>query len=238
MNTLSKVYCRTFQAIMKLGHYFLNYRTPETMKGAGSIKRLPALLQKKGIKRILVVTDASLMKLGLPVPMLEAMDEITRDTGLVWLVTKANADAGGQVINEMWDAWGEKHPDIAHEIGDRIDVGVHSEPELFDLRRIHFGRMEQNNPLLPPFRRSRYFEVDGAALLRLAAIDRHQQHLPNSRRGSRFHLERDALCPFQRLLRQLQHVFRIAPPVTGSGEPGLEFECLFRFIVRDGHFSR
>ena len=45
--------------------------------------------------------------------LLEAMDEITRDTGLVWLVTKANADAGGQVINEMWDAWGEKHPDTA-----------------------------------------------------------------------------------------------------------------------------
>ena len=44
MNTLSKVYCRTFQAMMKLGHYFLNYRIPETIKGAGSIKRLPAFI--------------------------------------------------------------------------------------------------------------------------------------------------------------------------------------------------
>lgn len=75
MNTLSKVYCRTFQAIMKLGHYVLNYRIPETMKGAGSIKRLPAFIRNKGIDRLLVVTDASLMKLGLPAPMLEAMEK-------------------------------------------------------------------------------------------------------------------------------------------------------------------
>ena len=75
MNTLSKVYCRTFQAMMKLGHYFLNYRIPETIKGAGSIKRLPAFIRNKGIDRILVVTDAGLMKLGLPVPMLEAMKQ-------------------------------------------------------------------------------------------------------------------------------------------------------------------
>ena len=75
MNTLYKVYCRTFQAIMKVGHNFLNYRTPETIKGAGSIKRLPASIRDKGIDRLLVVTDASLMKLGLPVPMLEAMEQ-------------------------------------------------------------------------------------------------------------------------------------------------------------------
>ena len=36
MNTLYKVYCRTFQAVMKLGHHFLNYRIPETIKGAGT----------------------------------------------------------------------------------------------------------------------------------------------------------------------------------------------------------
>ena len=46
MNTLYKVYCRTFQAVMKLGHHFLSYRIPETIKGAGSIKRLPAFIRE------------------------------------------------------------------------------------------------------------------------------------------------------------------------------------------------
>ena len=40
MNILSKVYCRTFQACLKLGHYFLGYRTPETKEGPGSVKKL------------------------------------------------------------------------------------------------------------------------------------------------------------------------------------------------------
>lgn len=45
--------------------------------------------------------------------LLDAMDELTRTEGLVWLVTKSNADAGGLAINAMWDEWGEKHPDTA-----------------------------------------------------------------------------------------------------------------------------
>lgn len=45
--------------------------------------------------------------------LLDAMDELTRTEGLVWLVTKSNADAGGLAINAMWDEWGEKHPETA-----------------------------------------------------------------------------------------------------------------------------
>ena len=45
--------------------------------------------------------------------LLDAMDELTRTEGLVWLVTKSNADAGGLAINAMWDEWGEQHPDTA-----------------------------------------------------------------------------------------------------------------------------
>ena len=45
--------------------------------------------------------------------LLDAMDELTRTEGLVWLVTKSNADAGGIAINDLWDEWGEQHPDTA-----------------------------------------------------------------------------------------------------------------------------
>ena len=75
MNFLSKVYCRTFQACLKLGHYFLGYRTPETKEGPGSVKKLPEFIRAKGIDNVLVVTDSSLMKLGLPNAMLESMEQ-------------------------------------------------------------------------------------------------------------------------------------------------------------------
>lgn len=75
MNILSKVYCRTFQACLKLGHYFLGYRTPETKEGPGSVKKMPEFIRAKGIDNVLVVTDSSLMKLGLPNAMLEAMEQ-------------------------------------------------------------------------------------------------------------------------------------------------------------------
>lgn len=69
-----KLYCRGFQTVMTVGHYFLGYHTPDYIEGAGSIKKLPGWIREKGLKKVLVVTDGVLMKLGLPQPMLDAMD--------------------------------------------------------------------------------------------------------------------------------------------------------------------
>ncbi|MBE6753437.1 MAG: iron-containing alcohol dehydrogenase [Ruminococcaceae bacterium] len=71
----SKVFCRIFQAVMKVGNYFMGYRMPEYIEGPGSIKRMPELLRSKGADNVLVVTDEGLVKLGLPNGMLKAMDE-------------------------------------------------------------------------------------------------------------------------------------------------------------------
>jgi len=71
----SKIYCRTFQAIMKIGHYFMGYRMPEYINGPGSINRMPELMKAKGADNVLVVTDNGLVKLGLPSEMLKAMDD-------------------------------------------------------------------------------------------------------------------------------------------------------------------
>ena len=73
--TMYKIYCRVFQFIMKIGNYFMGYRTPEYIEGAGCIKKLPAQVKEKGVKKVLLVTDNGLMKLGLPNGLIEAMDK-------------------------------------------------------------------------------------------------------------------------------------------------------------------
>lgn len=99
-----KIYCRIFQYVMKVGNYFLGYRMPEYKSGAGSIRQLPAWIQSKGLKNVLVVTDPSLVKLGLPNSMLEEMDK----SGLKYTVfsdiernpTSDNVEAGYKVYKE------------------------------------------------------------------------------------------------------------------------------------------
>lgn len=61
---MNKLFCRTFQAVMKLGNYFMGYRMPEYLSGPGSISRLPEFMLEKGAKKALVVTDKGLMNLG------------------------------------------------------------------------------------------------------------------------------------------------------------------------------
>ena len=74
-NTMGKVYCRIFQAVMKIGNYFMGYRMPEYIEGPGSIKNLPAMLKEKGAGKVLVVTDNGLMKIGLPEGLFKALEE-------------------------------------------------------------------------------------------------------------------------------------------------------------------
>lgn len=68
-------YCRTFQAGMKVGNYFLGYRTPKFISGPGCLSRLPDILKKGRVNRILFVTDEGLMKLGLPDKLLKKLAE-------------------------------------------------------------------------------------------------------------------------------------------------------------------
>lgn len=62
MNQLRKLYCRTFQARLKIALPFLPYRKPDI---AGSVKALPDILRKHGCERILIITDPGIMSLGL-----------------------------------------------------------------------------------------------------------------------------------------------------------------------------
>ena len=103
-NIASRAFCRTFQGGMKLGNYFLGYRMPEYIEGAGSIKRLPQMLREKGADHVLIVTDPNLMKLGLPNGMLEVMKQDGFQFTLFYDIepnpTSDNVEAGFKVYRE------------------------------------------------------------------------------------------------------------------------------------------
>ena len=74
-NMANRLYCRAFQTGMKIGNYFLGYRTTEYSEGPGSVKKLPKMIREKGIYKVLLVTDQSLLKIGLPDGLIKAMKE-------------------------------------------------------------------------------------------------------------------------------------------------------------------
>ena len=68
------LYCRAFQSVLKIGNYFMGYRTPECLEGPGKIRELGAFLQKKGINDVLVVTGSGMMRRGQVQPMLTGFE--------------------------------------------------------------------------------------------------------------------------------------------------------------------
>lgn len=73
--TLKKIWYRIFQFFLTSAMYLMPWRQPELITGPGSIKTLPAFIRKKGLSRVLVVTDPVLHRLGLLNSMLTACDE-------------------------------------------------------------------------------------------------------------------------------------------------------------------
>ena len=63
-------YCRAYQMMFKLVSPILPWREPELLEGPGSLLELPTKLTGRGIKKVLVVTDKSLVALGLLSPLL------------------------------------------------------------------------------------------------------------------------------------------------------------------------
>ena len=62
MHPLKQFYCRTFQTVFKIAIPFLPYRTPKIVKG---FHALPRVLKKEKCKNLLIITDASIRRLGL-----------------------------------------------------------------------------------------------------------------------------------------------------------------------------
>ncbi|MBO7700247.1 MAG: iron-containing alcohol dehydrogenase, partial [Eubacteriaceae bacterium] len=100
----NKVYCRVFQGVMKIGNYFMGYRTPEYTEGPGSIRQLPEQILSKGVRKVLLVTDTGLMNIGLPNGLIEAMKEAGLDYAVFSDIqpnpTDENVEAGLKMFHE------------------------------------------------------------------------------------------------------------------------------------------
>lgn len=142
---MGKIYCRIYQGIMKIGMYFLPWKMPEVLEGAGCIRRLPAIIRQKGYKNVLIVTDAMLVKLHLLDTLIEALDtaqlHYTLFDGVEPNPSDINIEAGVSLYKnngcDAMIAFGGGSPmDCAKAIGARIARPKKSVRQLQGLFRV------------------------------------------------------------------------------------------------------
>ena len=71
-NPLRAAYCRTFQTVFRLALPILPYREPVQLDG---LEAIPPLLEGKGVRSVLLVTDRSVRGLGLTAPLEGALKD-------------------------------------------------------------------------------------------------------------------------------------------------------------------
>lgn len=120
---------RIYQGVFYLAAFVLPFREPKVTKGAGSISKIPLLLKEQDRERVLIVTDETLMKLGLLTPLLRGLEseEIVYEvySGTVANPTIANVEEGLKMYHELHAeaiiAFGGGSPlDCAKMIGARV----------------------------------------------------------------------------------------------------------------------
>ena len=67
--------CRAFQGAARLGRKLWPWREPVLLRGPGCVSQLPSLIKSLGLRRVLLVTDPGLMRLGLPRPLVSALEK-------------------------------------------------------------------------------------------------------------------------------------------------------------------
>lgn len=67
--------CRTYQAVLYVAEFFLPWREPKLITGAGSFAKLPQTIKQDGVDSVLIVTDQGLMRLGMLEPLTKALAE-------------------------------------------------------------------------------------------------------------------------------------------------------------------
>ncbi|MDO5448283.1 MAG: iron-containing alcohol dehydrogenase [Clostridia bacterium] len=78
MWTLKKIYWRAIEVVFTVLMYCWGWFFPDPtiIDGPGAIKKLPAIVKKKGKSQVLVVTDKGLMSLNLLDGLFKALDEV------------------------------------------------------------------------------------------------------------------------------------------------------------------
>jgi len=72
---VKKALYRGIQAGLSIGSYFMGYRTPETLEGPGSVRKLPESIKAQGVNKVLIVIGPNIYKRGLADNMIEGLGE-------------------------------------------------------------------------------------------------------------------------------------------------------------------
>ena len=120
MGTLTKVYCRSYQKVMKVASSALNWTPPKVVKGAGAVKQLPELVKAEGLDNVLIVTDKGLMSLHLLDGLFEGhllgeyeivitIGDVEREVGVEQVVVNLRREG------EVGQQHGDRHADEQHD---------------------------------------------------------------------------------------------------------------------------
>jgi alcohol dehydrogenase len=136
---MREILYRMFQWVMKVAAYFLPWRKPILLEGENCTLEIPAILEQKKTKRVLLVTDQNITKLGLTQPLLKAL-EIAQITTTVFDETVPNPtidniEAALKLFYanrcEAIIAFGGGSPmDCAKGVGARVAKPNHTIPQL------------------------------------------------------------------------------------------------------------
>ncbi|MFC5602788.1 iron-containing alcohol dehydrogenase [Sporosarcina koreensis] len=77
-----KLYCRSFQQVMKATAFFLPWREPQLIDGINSLAELPVFIQHEGIETVLIVTDKGIAATGLMDSFLDGL----RNKGIKFVI--------------------------------------------------------------------------------------------------------------------------------------------------------
>lgn len=72
MNPIKAIYCRSVQAVLRAALPVLPYREPQVFHSCGE---LSTVFQKENIRRVLIVTDAGIVRSGIAAQLEAALDE-------------------------------------------------------------------------------------------------------------------------------------------------------------------
>lgn len=72
---MKTAYYRVHQFIFKLGSNLLNWSEPAVYRGPGSVKKLPLIIKNQKIDNVLIVTDETIVKLGLMDSLLQGLGD-------------------------------------------------------------------------------------------------------------------------------------------------------------------
>lgn len=71
---MNKLYCRTYQSVLRIVAYFLPWRRPKLLEDENSLNKLPKLIKDKGINSVLIVTDKGITALHIIDTLLKGLD--------------------------------------------------------------------------------------------------------------------------------------------------------------------